>query len=91
MIPFSLLFLIVAMAALAAFGLGYDAARRHNDWAERQLISQLRLAETQRHQLSQWIEDNWPTEYAAYRQGHEEGYQQALSHAPDLLDEADQP
>jgi hypothetical protein len=38
----------------------------------------------QREQLAEWVMHNWPDEYAAYHQGHEEGYQQGVTQGPDL-------
>lgn len=39
--------------------------------------------------LRNWVQVNWPTEWAAYKRGKIEGYKQGLYDAPELIAESE--
>lgn len=81
--------LIVAAMAVSIVGfiLGYAAANVAEREAVDMLKAHLNMIKRQKMELSQWVEKNWPTEYAAYTLGHTEGYQQGVLQGPDLEDD----
>lgn len=82
----TLLLVIFAMSviAIAAFYLGYQAAETKERQAKKDLQRQAREVRNQMSKLSRWVRENWPNEYAAYRNGHIEGYQQGVYQASEL-------
>lgn len=89
MIPLPSLILLIACALTISFLLGYSSADSQNIKYYRRLDAHLVLAQKQRYELTEWIQATWPTEYTAYCEGHAEGYQQGVSHAQTIIDEAD--
>lgn len=78
---------LIASAMVIVFLLGFNAAQNRNGRISRGLRGQLRLAERQRHQLTKWVRENWPNEYAAYQRGVQEGYQQGVLQGPSLAED----
>lgn len=66
------------------FWLGWNAASVRERRAKRILDSNLKLVIKQKQQLYEWVRTNWPTEAAAFKAGHTEGYQQGVLHSPKL-------
>jgi hypothetical protein len=77
---------LVATCLVIAFCLGLGAGENKNRRISRGLRAQVRLAHQQRHDLTAWVRKNWPNEYAAYKRGVVEGYQQGVLQGPDLED-----
>lgn len=84
---YTVLFAALLVLAIAAFFLGWDVAESRERKAKRILDANLKLAIRQKHELTSWVRANWPNEYAAWRQGHSEGYQQGVLHAAALENE----
>lgn len=80
--------IIVVVAMLTAFILGFTAADATSRRIQKGLHAQLRLAQDQRYRLAQWVRTNWPNEYAAYQNGFDQGYQQGVTEAPALMEDA---
>jgi hypothetical protein len=86
--PDNLLFPVVAGLVIGVFSfyLGYDAGR---DDGTKDIEAAVETAQTnlfvlhqQQAALSEWVETNWPTEYAAYVMGHDQGFQSGIWSAP---------
>lgn len=78
----------LVMIAIACFALGYQAGDHSNQYVLRSIRSQLHMVQKQKRELGEWVRENWPNEYAAFRQGHTAGYQQGIDHMA-LMDEED--
>jgi hypothetical protein len=71
---------ILVVVSLFAWALGYSTA-----WAKSEAWEvRCREIVAQKAALATWVRDNWPDEYAAYRRGVAEGYQQGVSQAVEL-------
>lgn len=81
---YAFLFAALLVLAIAAFFLGWDIAESRERKAKRILDANLKLAIEQKRQLTQWVRLHWPDEYAAWRRGVAEGYQQGVLHAAEL-------
>lgn len=79
---------LVAVALVLAFLIGYTAAETRERRAHAATRSALLRLQQQKRELGQWIREHWPNEFDAYRNGHIEGYQQGVSHAPELEERA---
>lgn len=72
--------------SIASFALGWNVAENRERKAKKILDANLRLAIRQKNDLTSWIRENWPNEYAAHQNGHMAGYQQGVLDAPLLED-----
>ena len=86
---YTMLFVAMLILAIAAFFLGWDIAESRERKAKHILDANLKLAIYQKRQLTQWVRQNWPNEYTAWRRGHQEGYQQGVLDAPKLDEEVE--
>lgn len=84
---YGMLFAALIVLAIAAFFLGWDIAESRERKAKYILDANLKLAIRQKNQLSQWVRQNWPNEYAAMQRGYHEGYQQGVIQSPYLDEE----
>lgn len=80
------LVLILAALILAGccFYLGYDVARSWGEKVAKDLHHRLQWEQQNKHELSRWVNQNWPDEYAAYARGHSDGYQQGILQSPEM-------
>lgn len=78
----------LALVAAACYAFGYQTGNHHNAYVMRRTRDQLRLVEKQKREIGEWVRKNWPTELAAFENGHSQGYQQGFDHSA-LLDETD--
>ena len=76
--------LAVAIFMLAAFLTGYTMAQTREREAAKKIEANLRDLKNQKANLTKWVRSNWPDEFAAYRRGHREGYQQGVLQSPEL-------
>lgn len=80
------LFLVAGVLILAGscFWLGWDIAEGRERKAKAYLDKNLKAAIKRERNIHAWIEQNWPTELAAYNDGHLSGYQQGVSQSSAL-------
>lgn len=85
-VPGALFLITSAVTALLGYAIGYVTALLNLREQTAQLKDAMTLVATQQTQLVHWVRTNWPNEYAAYRRGISDGYQQGIDHAPHLKD-----
>jgi hypothetical protein len=83
----TLLIIGFIVMAFVCFALGWDVAETRERKAKSHLDRNLKLAIKQKHELTTWINQNWPNEFEAYQKGHAEGYQQGILQASDMEDQ----
>lgn len=81
--------LVAALVILAAFFLGFTAARDDERRAHAKTRKLLQQVNRQKRDMTKWVQTNWPDEFAAYKNGHINGYQQGVLQAADLEAQAE--
>jgi hypothetical protein len=76
--------LAVILFMLAAFLTGWTMKESRETQAHQKTKNALRQVEKAKRQLTSWVRENWPDEFAAYRAGHQVGYQQGVLQAAEL-------
>ena len=76
--------LTVAAGLIGAFLLGYTAAEHHERRAKASIQANYNRMQKMYRALIMWAQESWPTEFAAYWQGHKDGYQQGIWQAPEM-------
>lgn len=65
------------MLAISCFGLGWNVAESR----ERKALHALH---TRYLEIEKWVEQNWPDQLTAWRNGHRQGYQRGVEQAAEL-------
>ena len=74
---FNIDIIILMVTMLTSFVLGFEIAENRERKAAQ-------FIHDQHNAIGGWVQENWPTEHAAYNNGHRQGYQQGILQAYDL-------